>query len=86
MRKSTVAVALVFLAVVVWFGLQGSPPRAAEAKPAVQKLEYRIVNWGLISAGKTLSDLGDQGWEICGVVPDTRATSDAAVIFKRSKQ
>jgi hypothetical protein len=40
MRKSTVGIALLLLAVIAWFGFQGNPPRAADAaKPAVQKLE-----------------------------------------------
>jgi hypothetical protein len=30
MRISTFAIALFFLAIVVWFGLQGNPPHAAE--------------------------------------------------------
>ena len=84
MRKSTFAVALVFLAVVVWFGLQGSPPRAAEAKPAVQKLEYRHLSWNAtVLEGQTLNELGDQGWEFCGTVRGDNYTS---LIFKRPKQ
>ncbi len=87
MRKSTLTVALVLLAVAVWFGLQGNPPRAADApKPAVQKLEYHVVSWSLVNAGVTLKDLGDQGWEMCGVVPEHPSTGDTAVIFKRPKQ
>ena len=85
--NSTFTAALFLLAVVVSFGLQGNPPRAADAaKPATQKLEYRIVNGGLVTAGKTLSDLGEQGWEVCGVVPGTATESDKEVIFKRPKQ
>jgi hypothetical protein len=83
MRKSTFTAALVLLAVIAWFGLQGSPPQAADNKP-VQKLEYRRVTWGFEN-DKTMSDMGAQGWEICGVVPNAKV-SETVVMFKRAMQ
>jgi hypothetical protein len=85
MRKSAFSAALVLLAVIAWFGLQGSPPRAADsAKPAVQKFEYKTVDWG--SAQYGLNQYGAEGWELCGVVPDRSATINSTVILKRPKQ
>lgn len=84
MRKSTFAVTLFLLAVISWFGC-GSP-RVGGAKPAVQKLEYLRRYWTSFGIDeKGLNDLGDQGWEVCGVVPGS-AASDREVIFKRPKQ
>jgi hypothetical protein len=90
MRKSTFTVALVLLAVLVWFGLQGGQPRAADAaKPAAQKFEYKQDEWSHLDGGSTLNVLGDEGWEMCGVIPKRVSSprpDDAVVIFKRPKQ
>jgi hypothetical protein len=84
MRKSTFAIALSFLIAVAWIGLHGESPRAAEAKPAVQKLEYRHLSWNAtLLEGQTMNELGDQGWEFCGTVRGDNYTS---LIFKRPKQ
>jgi hypothetical protein len=84
MRKSTFTVALLLLVVTAWFGVQSNSPRAADAKPAPQKLEYRTLSWNAVTLqGQTLNDLGDQGWEMCGDVPGTAYTT---LIFKRPKQ
>jgi hypothetical protein len=84
MRKSTFTIALVLLAVAVWFGLHDNSPRAADAaKPAAQKWEYLQRNWEILANDKNgLNDLGDKGWEMCGISPG-RFTE---VIFKRPKQ
>jgi hypothetical protein len=84
MRNSTFTVALVLLAVIAWFGLQGNSPRAAVAPAGVQKFEYKKVVWGGENEG-TLSGFGAQGWEMCGVVPE-QPTANTIVIFKRAKQ
>jgi hypothetical protein len=83
MRKSTFVLAMLFLIVIAWLGLQGNSPRAADAKPAVQKLEYQKISWSVTSEGDTLNQLGGKGWEICGVVPGPSYTT---LIFKRPKQ
>ena len=45
MRKSTFALALSFLAAIVWLGSQLNQPRTAEnAKLAVQKWEYSLIH------------------------------------------
>jgi hypothetical protein len=85
MRNSTFAVVLILLAVIAWFGLQGSPPRAAAvANPATQNFEYRRVTWGFEN-DSTLNALGAQGWEMCGVIPHEK-DSETVVMFKRPKQ
>ena len=89
MRKSTFAVALVFLAVVVWFGLQGNSPRAADAKPTIRKLEYLRKFWHDLDATqdgqiKGLNELGGKGWEMCGMVP--YGPQDPLVVFKRPQE
>ena len=85
MRKVTFAVALVLLAVIAWFGLQGSPPRAADAaKPAMQKFEYKNIDWATAQTG--LSNYGVDGWEVCGVVPNPSTVDNSTVILKRPKQ
>jgi len=83
MRKSTFAVAVLLLVGIAWLGLQGNSPRAADAKPAVQKWEYQKISWSVTSEGDTLNQLGDKGWEMCGVVPGAAYTT---LIFKRPKQ
>jgi hypothetical protein len=84
MRPSTFAVALSFLIAFAWIDLHGDPPRAAEAKPSIQKLEYRNISWNATGLeGQTLNDLGDQGWEMCGTV---RGDNYTTLIFKRPKQ
>jgi hypothetical protein len=81
MRNSTFAVAMILLAVVAWFGLQGSPPRAADPPADVHKFEYKTTIWrGETEA--TINALGAEGWELCGVVPEQHAAG-AIVIFKR---
>jgi hypothetical protein len=86
MRTLAFVLALPLLVAIAWLGLHGNSPRAAEAaKPAVQKLEYRQVNWNLLQVGATLKDLGAEGWEMCGVIPE-EPSADTAVIFKRPKQ
>jgi hypothetical protein len=84
MRKSTFTVALTLLAVFAWFGLQGSPPHAAVPPAGVQKFEYKKTLWSGQSES-SLSALGAQGWEMCGVVPE-QPTENTVVIFKRPKQ
>ena len=85
MRKSTFAVALILLAVIAWFGLQGRPPNAAvAANPATQNFEYRKVTWGSENES-TLSALGAQGWDMCGVIPNP-IVHETVVMFKRAKQ
>ena len=69
MRKSTFALAMLLLVVIAWLGLQGNSPRAADAKPAVPRWEYQKISWSVTSEGETLNQLGDKGWEMCGVVP-----------------
>jgi hypothetical protein len=83
MRKSTFALAVLLLVVIAWLGLPGNSPRAADAKPAVQKWEYQKISWSVTSEGETLNQLGDKGWEMCGVVPGPSYTT---LIFKRPKQ
>ena len=84
MRQLTFAVALSFLVAVAWIGLHGDPPRAAEAKPSIQKLEYRHISWNATGLeGQTLNDLGDQGWDLCGTI---RSDNYTTLIFKRPKQ
>jgi hypothetical protein len=91
MRKSSFVLALVFLVVIAWFGLQSNSPRAADAKPVVQKVEYLHRGWNEVNAvwppdaADGLKDLGDHGWELCGVIPKTSG-GDADLIFKRPKQ
>ncbi len=84
MGKSAFAIALFLLAVIAWFGFQGNPPRAADAaKPAAQKLEYLQRSWEVLANDKNgMNDLGDKGWEMCGISPGRFTT----VIFKRPKQ
>jgi hypothetical protein len=96
MRKSTFTFALILLAVVAWFGLQGSPPRAADAvKPVVQKFDYLQRNWLDVAGRQTpmgsgqgdprgLNELGDKGWELCGVIG--APPQSVTVVFKRPKQ
>jgi hypothetical protein len=83
MRKSTFVLAMFLLVVTAWLGVQGNSPRAADAKPAVQKWEYQKISWSVTSEGDTLNQLGDKGWEMCGVVPGAAYTT---LIFKRPKQ
>ncbi len=83
MGKSAFAVAMFLLVVIAWLGLQGSSPRAADAKPAAQKWEYQKISWSITSEGETLNQLGDKGWEMRGVVPGAAYTT---LIFKRPKQ
>jgi hypothetical protein len=93
MRKSTFAIALPFLAAIVWFGSQLNQPRAAEdaAKPAIQKWEYHCQDNGEIDQA-ALNNLGEKGWEACGI--STYITSRSGntgrhvtqVLFKRLKQ
>lgn len=42
--------------------------------------EYRIENWAARGLEGTLAALGDNGWELAGVIPST-----ADLIFKRPK-
>ena len=83
MRKSTFAVAMLLLVVIAWLGLQGNSPRAADAKRVVPRWEYQKISWSVTSEGDTLNQLGDKGWEMCGVVPGAAYTT---LIFKRPKQ
>ena len=93
MRKSTFALAVSFLAAFVWFGAQLNQPRAAEdaAKPASQKWEYRWQQSEHASAA-SLNEIGEQGWEACGVSTETRnqngTTTDSHtyVLLKRAKR
>jgi len=48
----------------------------------VQKWEYKMDPW-LIEG--LLTDSGDQGWEMCGIVPED-ASHNVKVIYKRPKQ
>ncbi len=85
MRKSTFAIALVFLATIVWLGLQGNQPQAADnAKPAAQKWEYKVVESNLEFKDADLNAIGDKGWEICGL--DFNLQAHNTVVFKRPKQ
>ncbi|HEV3415717.1 MAG TPA: hypothetical protein VG056_02855 [Pirellulales bacterium] len=86
MRKSTFAIALVLFAVVLWFGLEGKPPRAAGTEPTPHRFEYSIGTFGDLTENnrKGLKDLGDNGWEMCGVA-SSGEPKNALVIFKRPK-
>jgi hypothetical protein len=65
-------------------GLQGNSPQDAVPPAGAQKFEYKTILWG--GGGDiSLSALGAQGWEMCGVVPE-QPTANTIVIFKRPKQ
>ncbi len=89
MRKSTFVIALLFLVAIAWLGLQSRSPYAADAKPPVNGFEYVKHNWTELTPVEgrpdLLKELGDKGWEMCGVVP-MHGYSEAAVYFKRPKQ
>jgi hypothetical protein len=56
------------------------------AKLAAPKLEYMREYWtSLGTDAAKLNTLGEQGWEVCAVVPGTSG-SDREVVFKRPKQ
>ena len=85
MRKSTFALALSLLVAIVWLGLQGNQPRAADdAKPQRQKWEYLLdrVDSQFIKADY-LNKKGDQGWEFCGLAG---GSVEWSCVFKRPKQ
>lgn len=82
MRKPTVVLTLLVLAVIAWLAMQGSSPRAADVPPT-QKWEYQKISWSVTSEGDTLNGLGEKGWELCGVVPGQAYTT---LIFKRTKR
>ena len=84
MRKSTFALALAFLAAIVWLGSQLNQPHAAEGgKAEGQKWEYQI-SWRVNNDDTvSLNKLGDQRWEMCGAAIQPRG--DAVLFFKRSK-
>jgi len=68
MRKTTLILALSFLAAVVWLGAQLNQPRAAEnAKPIADTWEYRVES---DYEKGNLNQLGKQGWEICAATID----------------
>ena len=81
MRKLMFGVAFSLFVLVAWFG-QNSPPKAADNR-AVQQFEYHRIRWGGES-DQTMSTLGSQGWEMCGVVPK-QPVEETVVIFKRAK-
>jgi hypothetical protein len=84
MRKSTFVLAVLLLAAIAWIGLQGNSPRAADAaKPAAQKFEYMQTDWQ--DAEKELNNLGRNGWEVCGVIPN-QIQWQSVVIYKRPAQ
>jgi hypothetical protein len=93
MRKSTFALAVSFLAALVWFGAQLNQPRAAEdaGKHAIQKWEYRWQQSENTSPA-SLNEMGEQGWEACGVSHQTQnqngttTVSVTYVLLKRQKQ
>jgi hypothetical protein len=84
MRKSTFALALLFV-VVVWIGLQGNQPRAADnVKPPLQKWEYYILESNLNFKDADLNSKGDKGWEIVSI--DLNPQTHNTAVFKRPKQ
>jgi hypothetical protein len=55
-------------------------------QPATTRFEYFRQYWtSLGTDAMGLNALGEQGWEVCGVVPGT-SSSEREVIFKRAKQ
>jgi hypothetical protein len=89
MRKLTFAIALMFLVAAAWLSMRNNLSHAADAKPVVQKLEYLQHTWIELNeqpngGHSLLEDLGNQGWEMCGVIPVSG--SNAYVILKRPKQ
>ena len=87
MRKSTFAIALSFLAAIVWLGSQLNQPRTAEnAKPAVQKWEYLLFHGFRGPSDDRLKTAGEKGWEACGIAPDGSTTENVIVLLKRPIQ
>ncbi len=90
MRRSTFALALSLLAAMAWFGMQGSQPRAAEdAKPAVQKWEYRLEQMNVSNrplAAENLNKLGNDGWELATAVQLSGGGYETVYTLKRPKQ
>jgi hypothetical protein len=61
MRKTTLILALSVLAGIAWLGPQLNQPRAAEnAKPAIQKWEYKVVT-GDIGSDILMRQIGADG-------------------------
>jgi len=84
MRKQPFALALLILVVIAWCGSQSKSPYAADAKPPVQRFEYAQHFYNEIEhiegqPNLLLKELGDKGWEMCGVVGNS-------VFFKRPRQ
>ncbi len=88
MRKSTFALALSFLVAIAWFGMRVNQPRAAEdAKPAVQKWEYRLGQLNATNrslATDDLNKLGNDGWELSSATQLNGL--DTILIMQRPKQ
>jgi hypothetical protein len=84
MRKSTFVLAVLFLVAIVWMGLQGNSPHAADAPAGVQKFEYKTTTWASEN-DSTRNALGDQGWDLCAVIPG-KQLDNSVLIFKRPKQ
>ena len=79
MRKLAFAVGLSILSAVL--GCTNQP----HTKPAVQQFEYKHAEWFSLESN-LLSSLGDEGWEMCGVIPVSSGLERTVVIFKRPKQ
>ena len=88
-RKSSFALALAFLAAIVWLGFRIDQPHAAEnAPPAAKQWEYRVYqNRGDLPEGD-LNALGKEGWENCGfaTAPLSPTVSRMTLVFKREKK
>jgi hypothetical protein len=85
MRKSTFTLAVSLFAAILWIGLQGNQPHAAEdAKPIMQKWEYHLEFGIGGDSAASLNKLGADGWEMCGLTTSSSTITVAA--FKRPKR
>jgi hypothetical protein len=56
-------------------------PGQAPAARAATAWEYETFRGNIVGANSPLKELGQQGWELCGVLPVDQV--DALYIFKR---
>lgn len=67
---------------VLW---NSASPGQATAAQAVTAWEYETFQGNIVGADRPLEELGQKGWELCGVVPGERQV-DSFYIFKRPKR
>jgi hypothetical protein len=83
-RWIVIAVASLMVAGLLVLGNSASHGQAPAAQ-AVTAWEYKTFEGNIVGANSPLKEFGQEGWELCGIVPGERQAG-TLYIFKRPKR